>query len=448
MPEDYGAIALITVFIAIASVIIDTGFSSALIQRKDVDEVEYSSVFFASIFMSIALYFAIYIASPYISNYYSEPVLKWVLRVQALTIVIAGFSSVQYSILVRNLLFKKLFKYRMLGIALQGAIGITLAVLGFGVWALVIPNLVNSAVITIPLWMIIEWKPKLLFSYAKLKNLFSFSSKILAISLISNIFNNIKSLIIGKSFSPTTLGYYNRGYQIPNLIMINTDGAISAVMFPVLSKCQNDRTRLLSIYKRSIRTSVFIAFPLMLGLFAVSESLTILLLTEKWLPSVPFLRLTCLICMTWPFSIAYQLFNSQGYSGTSLRLNITAKIIDVILMVFSIRYGVYAFVFSALISSLISILINFVVVQKFFEYKVLEQLKDVMPSLILSVLMGILVYSVRNITDTIILNFMIQVVIGIIFYVGSANIFKMEIYLYLRDSITSIIKNRKVSSNV
>jgi O-antigen/teichoic acid export membrane protein len=443
LPEDYGVIALTGVFITIANVFINTGFSSALIQKKSVSDIEYSSVFFAGIFSSIVLYVVIFLSAPLIANFYSEPVLIWVLRVQSISIVFSGLYSVQNAILVRKLMFKKIFKYKLLGIFLQGITGISLATLGYGVWSLVAANLVLYAVTTIFMWLAVEWKPRLLFSFKELRSLFTFSSRILLTSLLNDFSNNIKSLIIGKSFSSSMLGYYNRGYQIPSLIMVNTDGAINTVMFPALSKCQSDRAIFISLYRRAIRTSVFIVFPLMLGLISVAEPLTLLLLTEKWLPSVPFLRITCLICMTWPFSIMYQAFNALGKSNVSLKLNVLTKTVDLLIMIFAIRYGIYAFAISSFISSMIWLIISTFVTRNIFDYKISQQVKDILPSLVLSLIMAASSVLAGNITNQIFPKLIIQVFVGALVYLTGAATVKMESFTYLVATIKDIIKSRR-----
>jgi len=446
MPEDYGVIALTAVFIIIANVFVQTGFSSALIQRKNVSDIEYSSVFFAGIFVSMILYLVMFIGAPFIATFYSEPILKWVLRVQSFTIVFSGLSSVQNAILVRNLQFKKSFKYRLLGIFLQGITGISLAVLGYGVWSLVIANIVNSVVIAVSLWSVVDWKPQLSFSFSKLGDLFSFSSRILSISLLDTIYNSVTSLIIGKSFDSATLGYYNRGMQIPTLIMINTDGAISAVMFPVLSKCQTDRVKFVSVFRRSLRTSCFIIFPMMIGLATIAEPLTILLLTEKWLLSVPFMRILSLTCMTWPFSISYQAFNAIGRSDVSLKFNIAGKSIGISLMVLSIRYGVYALVMSSFVSSILIVMIGAYLTKRIIGYTIVQQINDVFPSLLLSLCMGAVVYTMNFLSIVVWQILVLQIVVGAIIYIGLAKIFKIESFSYLIVTIKEIIKDRKVES--
>ncbi len=445
MPEDYSIIALATVFIAIGNVFIQTGFAPALIQKNEVNELELSSVFHLGILVSLSIYFIIYVSAPFISNFYEEQTLTGILRIQSITIIFASISSVHNALLVRSLQFKKMFKFRTLAFILQGIVGIFLATQGFGVWALVYANMVNSITMAISLFIVIDWRPKLVFSISKINKLFSFSSRILIMNLSNTIYNNIKSLIIGKSFEPAVLGYYNRGIQIPTLIMVNTDGAINTVMFPVLSSCQNDRSAFLSAYRRSLKTSCYLVFPMMIGLAAVAKPLTLLLLTDKWLPSVPFMIIACLTCMTWPFSIRIQAFNAIGRSDVSLKLNIIGKTIGILFMLISLPFGVYAFVVGFLISSIIGVSIGAIVSVRILGYKIVHQIKDVLPSLILSLFMGVVVTSMNLIFDNILLSLGIQVIVGVVIYIGGSYILKLESFHYLYRIVTGRIrKNEKI----
>lgn len=443
LPEDYGVIAKTSVFILIANIIIQTGFSSAIIQKKEVSLIEYSSVFYSGIASSLIIYIILFVTSPFIANFYNEPVLTSILRVQSIAVIIASFSSVQNAILIKNLQFKKSFIYRLIAIFFQGVVGIILAIYGYGVWALVYATLVNTIIMTVSMWFVVKWKPQLIFSFKKIKKLFSFSSKILIINLINQIYNNIKTLIIGKEFDSETLGYYYKGNQFPTLIMTNTDGAMNAVIFPVLSKCQNDKAKLLSVLRRSLKTSCFIIFPMMLGLIAIAKPLTVLLLTEKWLPIVPFIQLTCLICMTWPFSINNQAYNAMGRSDISLKLNFIGKAIGIIFMIFTLKYGVYYFVIGFYISSLISLLIGCITIKSVLDYKLLYQLKDIITSLLLSIIMAVIVYLAGMITNVIILKLILQVSIGIIFYIGIAWLFKFEAFNYLLNTFKELKIKKK-----
>lgn len=440
LPEDYGIIALAAVFIMVAQVFIQTGFSSALIQKKDVSKVEYSTIFFAGIILSVILYAIIFISSPWIAAFYQAPIISLVLRLQGLTIILSALSSVQNAILVKEFEFKKSFIYRLIAVILQGIIGITMAILGYGIWSIVVSGLFNTLIITISFWIVVKWRPIFVFSYQAFKNLFAYSTQILLYSLINVLFNNLQSLIIGKQFSKDTLGYYNRGFQIPMLIMVNTDGAINSVMFSSLSKVQDDKEKFVQILRRSIKTSVFLVFPMMIGLIAVAEPLTLILLTDKWLDSVPFLQITSLICLTWPFSLMHHALNAQKLPKLSLWLNMISKVIAIVFLLISLRYGVLAFVLSAFFSSVISVIIGFFVNRKIYNYTILTQILDFLPSLIIAIFMGLSVYLVGLLIDMIYLKILVQLFVGVLVYGILSYLFNKEILVYLFRSGYDLIK--------
>lgn len=442
LPEDYGVIALAAVFITIAQVFIQTGFSSALIQKKDVTKVEYSTIFYAGIILSLVLYAIIFFSSPAIASFYQSPIISLVLRIQGLTIVLSAFSSVQNAIIVKQFEFKKSFIYRLIAVILQGVVGITMAMLGYGIWSIVYSTLLNTSIITISFWIVVDWRPTREFSFQAFKDLFAYSTQILLYGLVNVLFNNLQSLIIGKQFSKDTLGYYNRGYQIPMLIMVNTDGAINSVMFSSLSKVQDDQEKFVQIFRRSIKSSVFFVFPMMVGLIAIAEPLTLFLLTDKWLDSVPFLQITSLICMTWPFSLMHHALNAQKMSKLSLWLNLISKVIAIVFLLLSLKYGVIAFVLSAFFSSFISVVIMFFVNRKIYGYLLRQQVLDFLPSLMMSLLMGFGVYVVGLPFDTIIVKLVIQMLTGVLLYGGLSFLFNREILMYLYHSGYDMIKKK------
>ncbi len=444
LPEDYGIIAVTAVFIMIAQVFIQTGFSSVLIQKKEINDLETSTIFHAGFMTSIVIFGIIFFIAPWIESFYNIESLALILRIQSVTIILSGLSSVQNALLVRHLAFKKTFIYRLLAVTVQGVVGIYMALNGFGIWAIVISNLVNTSLVTLSFWLIVKWKPKLIFSYKVFKELFLYSSRILMFNLVNTIYNNIQALVIGKAFSTETLGYYNRGYQVPMLIMVNTDGAIHSVMFSSLSKVQDDREKFLAIYRSTIKSSVFIVFPMMIGLIAVAEPLTLFLLTDKWLGSVPFLQLTALICMTWPFSIIYQALNAENQAKLSFRLNALSKGIALILLFISLPFGVYAFVFSAFISAIITLCINAFVLKKTYLYQLRTQFLDALGALIASFGMGLVVYSVGFLIDHLIILLLVQGITGISIYLLLSFVFNRETVKYLYFSIIDLIKPKKI----
>lgn len=304
MPEDYGVIALITIFITIANVFVQSGLNAALIQKKDVDNLDYSSVFFTSLFITFVLYIALFISAPTIAEYYGEYEIILALKVLAITLFSGAFNSIQNAIVAREMQFKRIFYSSLWGVLISGIVGIIMAYAGFGVWALIWQQLINSILSTLILWFSIRWRPKFQFSIIRVKVLFSFGWKVLASSLIPALTENAYVLIIGKTYNNEILGYYNRGYQFPSVIINNVNAAISGVLFPVMASHQNNIEKLKNITRRAVLVSSFFVFPAMAGLAAMAEPLVKVILTEKWLPCVPLLQIECLFYATIPLITA------------------------------------------------------------------------------------------------------------------------------------------------
>jgi len=435
MPEHYGIVAITGVFITISMVFVQTGFTSALIQKPKLAEVEIQSVFYTSVFLAAVLYVFIFILSPFLASFYSEPLLSRVLRLQGVNIIIASFYSVPASLIQRNFDFKKTFIAGLISSIFQGGVGIILAMKGFGVWALVYASLTHSCVYSIIIIFSTKWRPKLFFSFFSVSSLFSFSSKILLINLINTLFNNIKSLIIGRAYNSELLGYYNRGYQIPVLLMNNVDGAINAVTFPALSKFQNDYSILVQKLRRSLQVSVYFVWPAMVGLSVVAKPLIVLLLTEKWLASTPFIVLTAVECMFWPFSVFLHAINAVGKSGLSLKLNMISKSLALLFMVITYRYGIYYFVGSAIVSSLISTSITIITASRLLQFRVRDILKDSLPALMVSLFMGLCVHFISYIKLPMFAVLIIQILLGVFVYGMITFFLKFPSLLFVYDYI-------------
>ena len=292
-PSVYGTIAIVTVFTTILNVFVDSGLGNALIQKKDADDLDFSTVFYFNICMCLVLYVLLFLAAPVIAAFYKMPELTPVLRVMSLTIIVSGIKNVQQAYVSRNLLFKRFF-YATLGGTLGAAVlGIWMAYRGYGVWALVMQSLFNTTVDTIILWITVKWRPKRMFSIKRFRCLFSFGWKLLVSSLIDTFYNNLRQLIIGKLYSADSLAYYNRGYMIPNVFVGNVNTAIDSVLFPVLSGEQSDRGVVRNMTRRSIQISSFVMWPIMLGIAACSRQIVLLIQTKKWLPAVPYVMIFC-----------------------------------------------------------------------------------------------------------------------------------------------------------
>ena len=441
LPEHYGIIALTSVFITVSMVFVQTGFTASLIQKASLSDIEIYSVFYTSIALSIILYALIFIISPFLSVFYSEPLLSRVLRIQSINIIIASLYSVPVSLIQRNFEFKKTFLAGFISSICQGSIGILLALKGYGVWALVYASLTHSCVYYLIIIITTRWKPKAVFSYSTVKNIFSFSSKILLINLINTLFNNIKSLIIGRTYNSQLLGYYNRGYQIPVLLMNNMDGAINSVTFPALSRFQHDYSQLVKKLRRSLQVSIYFVWPAMIGLAVVSKPLIILLLTEKWLLSVPFAILTAIQCMFWPLSVFTHAINAVGRSGLSLKLNIFSKGVALLFMSIAYRFGIFYFVGISIISSFISTSVIVTITSRLLGFKVSDIIKDFIPTLFASLLMGCCVYLISYLHISIIMMLLIQIITGATFYLLLTWALKFPSFLFIQGYLrTKILK--------
>jgi len=443
-PEEFGIIAIVMVFINLARVFVQSGFNTALIQKKDADELDFSSTFYLSLIVAGILYIIIYFTAPIIANFYSDSNLVSVLRVLSLILFTGAFNSIQNAYVSRNLLFRRLFKSSLGAILISGVVGIFAAYQGLGVWALVIQQLVNQISITIIMWFTVNWRPRLIFSIERIKTLFSFGWKLLASSLLNTLYLDLRTLLIGRFYTPSILGYYNRGEQFPKVIVNNVNGSIQSVMLPTLSAYQDDKKRMKKFMRRSIVTSSFLIFPMMIGMAVVAESLVAVVLTETWLPAVPFLQIFCISYMLMPIHTAnLQAINALGRSDIFLRLEIFKKTLGVIVLAISLPFGVYAIAIGQVINNVIASFINAYPNKKLLGYGYIEQISDIIPSLFLSVVMGAVVYmfNILNIEGWKIL--IIQVLIGIIIYIILAIITKNESFSYLLKTIKEIYQNRR-----
>ena len=439
-PEDYGLIAMITVFTNIAMVFIHVGFSSAIIQKKDLTETDKNTMFFASLILGLALYLILFLCAPAIASFYNEPRLVSLLRVESLMVLIGAAYSVHHSIIVRELLFKKSFWISACGMAVQSAIGITLALLGFGAWALVFSTLAHNLTTAVIFWAISKWKPKFEFSFASFKGMFFFSLKMLISELFNTVYNNIRSIIIGKQYSSSDLAFYNKGYQFPTLIMTQVDGSMNTVLFSSLSKFQSDWENGLKALRRAMKTSLYICAPFMAGLFAVAKPMILLLLTEKWAESIIYVQLGSIICLFWPLSAQRHALNARGKSGISLKLNFVGKIVSIVILIFTFRISVKTMVLGSIVGSLIMLFINAFFYRKHLEYKFRHQIADILPPILLSALMGAVVYSVQLLNLSNFVTLLIQIPVGIVVYILLSLVFKIDSFYYVLSLIKGLIK--------
>ncbi|WP_397538312.1 lipopolysaccharide biosynthesis protein [Rummeliibacillus pycnus] len=443
-PKDFGLIVLVSIFITFAGVFVQSGFNTALIQKNTVDELDFSSVFYLNLFISIILYIMLFFTAPFLTIFFKEPQLESVLRVLSLILFITPFSSVQNAVIARNMEFKILFFSTLGAILISSIVGIIMAYASLGVWALVGQQLTNQLMITIILWFTVKWRPNFIFSMERIKILFSFGWKLLISSLLDTLSSNFQNLLVGKIFNPVLLGFYNRGEQFPNLIVSNIDGAINSVMLPTLSFYQDDNHRIKSLVRRSIVTTTFIIFPIMIGLAVIAEPLVKILLTDKWLPAVPMLQIFCISYALWPIHTAnLQVMNALGRSDLFLKLEIIKVILSLIILGISVNFGIYGIIWGTLVMSFLSTFINAYPNQKLIAYSFQEQWKDIIPSFFLSLVMGILVYTIHWFGMIAIFTIIIQVFAGVTIYVGLARMFKLECFNYLLLTLKEMLRNKR-----
>ncbi|RDW21447.1 flippase [Oceanobacillus arenosus] len=443
LPEEFGLIVLVTIFISIAGIFVQSGFNMALIQKKDADEVDFSSVFYLSLLVAGILYIILFFTAPFIASFFGETELTSVLRVLSIILFFGAFNSIQIAVISRNMQFKKLFTSSLGAVIISAIVGIGMAYNNYGVWALVGQQLSNQLSIMVILWFTVNWRPKLTFSIERVKSLFSFGWKLLVSNLIDILYKNLQSLFVGRMYDSATLGFYNRGEQFPKLIVSNIDGSIQSVMLPTLSSYQDNKKKFKVIVRRSVVTSSFIVFPMMVGMAIAAEPLIKIVLTDKWLPAVPFLQIFCVSFALWPIHTAnLQAVNALGRSDVFLKLEIIKKIVGLIILGISIPFGVYAIAIGVLITSIISTFINAFPNSKIINYSIPEQFKDIVPSLILSLVMGILVYIIKFFELGTLLTLLLQIFFGVIIYIGLAKLFRLECYNYLISTAKEILKRK------
>lgn len=445
-PEIYGTIALVTVFTTILNVFVDSGMGNALIQKKNADELDFSSVFYFNILVCSTLYIGMFIAAPSIANFYNDVTLTPIVRVLSFTIVISGIKNVQQAYVSKTMQFKRFFFSTLGGTLGAAVIGITMAYRGFGVWALVAQYLFNLMVDTIILWITVKWRPKKQFSFQRLKGLFSYGWKLLVSSLIDTIYIDLRQMIIGKMYSSADLAFYNKGKQFPSLIVTNINTSIDSVLLPTMSAEQDDIHRVKIMTRRSIKTSTYIMAPLMVGLAFCAEPLVSLILTDKWLPCVPFLRIFCITYMFFPIHTAnLNAIKAMGRSDLFLRLEFIKKIVGIIILLSTMWFGVMVMAYSLLLSSVLSQIINSWPNRKLLKYGYLEQLKDILPGILLALGMGICVYFVVLLKFHPIITLIIQIIIGAVVYISGSILFKLESFDYLWQMIRPHIIKKGLS---
>ncbi len=439
-PSDYGTIALVTVFTTILQVFIDSGLSTALIQKKDADDLDFSSVFYFNFVICIILYLIMFVSAPFIADFYKDSSLVSIVRVISLTLIISGVKGVQQSYVSRHMLFKRFFFSTLGGTIFSAVLGIIMAYAGFGVWAIVFQQLSNNAIDTLILWITVKWRPIKKFSWSRLKNLLSFGWKMLASSLLDTVYNNLRNMIIGKLYTSADLAFYNQGDKFPKLIVTNINTSIDSVLLPTMSNEQDNHVRVKDMTRRAIKISTYIMAPLMIGLAFCAKPIVQIVLTDKWLPCVPYLQIFCISYLFWPIHTAnLNAIKAMGRSDLFLKLEVIKKFMGMILLLITMNISVMAMAYSLLISGLISQVINSWPNRYLLKYSYIDQIKDILPNIVMALIMGGFVYFISYLNLPILVSLVVQILSGGIIYLMLSILTKNDSFIYL----INILKSRK-----
>lgn len=440
-PDNYGALAIMMIFVAMANVIIQNGFATALVQNKNTDDIDFSSVFWTVLLMSLFIYFFMFLSIPYIVLYYNMQYLEYPFKTICLMLIPGSLNSVQLAIIRRNMEFKIEFTSNIVSILISGVIGIMCAYNGFGLWALVIQTLLNTTISCFTMWRIVKWRPRFVYNIDRVLLLFSFGYKLVFAGLLETISLNLSGFIIGAKYSTTALGFYTRGNQFPNALMSILNSSVQSVLLPALSALQDNKQKAKLLMRQSIILSSFIVFPMMACLAGISRPMVVLLLTNKWIECVPYIQIFCFTYAFWPIHTSnLQAINAMGRSDIYLRLEVYKKIVGWAALILSLCFfdNPIAIAAVGMLTGLISCFINCYPNKFLLGYSYNEQMKDIFPYFSISFAMYILILTIVPIFNNIIISITVSSMLGIIFYLSFSYIFKLEAYFILHNKIKHI----------
>lgn len=439
-PQDYGLIGMLTIFIAVSQSFIDSGFSQALIRKQNRTEVDNSTVFYFNIATSLLFYLLLYLSAPLVSAFYEMPELTLVMRVLSIGIIINSLTVVQHALLTIKVDFKTQTKASLTGAVLSGFIGIGMAYCGYGVWALVVQQLIFALLNTWMLWLYSKWRPLWTYSWKSFRELFAFGSKLMAVGLIDTLYRNIYSIIIGKLFTATNLGYYTRAQQCSELPSSNITGILQRVTYPVLCTIQDDNERLANVYRRFLKMSAFVVFPIMVGLASISEPFILSVLGEQWKFSATLLQIICFGMMWYPIhAINLNLLQVKGRSDLFLKLEIIKKVFLVLSLIITVPLGLLAMCYGQIVMSLFSLIINTYYTGKLIDVGFLKQMRDLTPTLLLSLSMGLIICGSIHFISNIYIQLFAGVTVGVFYYYTMSYILRFS---ELQEILSMVHKNK------
>lgn len=440
-PTEYGTISLVMVFITIANVFVNSGFGQALIQKKDADSLDFSSVFYFSLGFTGLIYAVLFFLAVPISKFYDMPILIPVLRVLAISVPIMGVNSVQQAYVARKMQFRLFFYATFIGTVISAVVGVSLAYSGFGVWALVAQTLTNNIIDTIVLQVTIKWKITREFSFERIKSLLNYGWKLLLQSLILQIYSSLRSLLIGKFYTTEDLSYYTKGNQFPELISSNIDTGINAALFPVMSKAQDSIERVKAMARKTTNFTSYVMSPVLIGFMAVAEPLISFLLTDKWLPCVAYLRICCIILLfRAPQTAILQAIKAVGRSDTVLKVDVPIRVFAIVVLCVSLRHSVYVFALSEIIVTLFGTVLYVIVAEQILNYSAIEVCRDFLGNVLMASIMGVAVFCVGSfLSFHPVMVMMIQVVVGVTLYIAMSLLTNASSFLEIKAMAMKLI---------
>lgn len=426
-PKDYGLIGMLAIFLAVAQSLIDSGFSQALIRKQNRTDVDNSTVFYFNIIVSCSLYLILFISAPFVADFYNQPELTSVMRVVCLGVILNSLAVVQRALLTVRIDFKTQAKASLSAAVFSGCIGIVLAYSGFGVWALVVQQLLNLSVNTLLLWIFSKWRPIAVFSWDSFHELFAFGSKMLASGLLDTLYRNIYPIVIGKLFSASSLGHYTRAQQFSEFPSSNITGIIQRVTYPVLCGIQDDMERLTNVYRKFLKLSAFVIFPFMMGLSAVAKPFINISLGSQWEFCGQLLQVICFAMMWYPIhSINLNLLQVKGRSDLFLRLEIIKKILGITVLCITAPFGLIVMCYGQIFNSIVALAINTYYTGKLINVGFIRQMKDLFPTILLSLTMFGTILLVNGFMESNMYRLIIGIMVGIVVYVSGSYIFKFK----------------------
>lgn len=440
LPADYGVISIVLIFIAFADVLVSNGFSTALIQKKDADETDFSTMLYCSLFVSLIIYALMFLA-PMIAAFYDNPILVPVIRVFCLRLPISSLNSVQHAYVSRNMLFRKFFYSTLGGTLLSGVVGIGMAYKGFGVWAIVGQYLTNTIVDSVVLLLTIKWHPRLLFSMNSAKKMMSYGWKVTATSLSGTFFNQLRSLIIGKIYTASDLAFYERGRNFSTLATENIGMSLMAVLFPKFANSSSDLWQVKSQLRKAIQIITYVLFPMTFGMALVARPMVLILLTDKWIECVPYIQiLSVSAAVALVGDVSLQAISAIGKSDVTLKLEVVKKPVFLLLLVIGVNISVKAVAITMLINSVYASLSNVSVLNKYLSYSFGELIRDVLPAVVLTAIMGSLIMIITTFQFAPIWLLIVQVLLGIFVYIVLSIITHNSSYLYIVNYLKGILR--------